>query len=255
MLTWSATRRLFYLAIVVGFLLLVGLVIYLIFKPEASCFDGKQNQGEFGVDCGGPCAKVCDFMITPFRSLWVRPFSIVPETSSVIALVENNNLSLGVSRLFYTVTLLSENNTTITTKRGETYANQQEKFVIFEPNLNTNGQRSSRAYITFDQPIPWQQAEFQKPLLTVARRSFVNEPTPRLEALLTNESTVDLRNIQVPVILSDRNNNAFSGSVTVVDRLRPGESTLIYFTWPEPFTEEISLVDFYPRVSTFDLFR
>lgn len=30
--------------------------------PVETCFDGIQNNGEEGVDCGGPCEKLCDFI-------------------------------------------------------------------------------------------------------------------------------------------------------------------------------------------------
>ena len=34
-------------------------IYFLFLKPAPSCFDNKQNQGEEGIDCGGPCSKVC----------------------------------------------------------------------------------------------------------------------------------------------------------------------------------------------------
>ena len=42
----------FYLAILVS---LIWLVYSFEFKPAPNCFDGKKNQEETGIDCGGSC--------------------------------------------------------------------------------------------------------------------------------------------------------------------------------------------------------
>ena len=37
-------------------------------KPTATCYDGIQNQGEEGIDCGGPCAPCAKE-----RAKWLIP--------------------------------------------------------------------------------------------------------------------------------------------------------------------------------------
>ena len=46
----------FFLAIV----FVIGFLFYKVFLEHSpTCFDGIQNQGEIGIDCEGPCEKIC----------------------------------------------------------------------------------------------------------------------------------------------------------------------------------------------------
>ena len=40
--------------------------------PIATCFDGVQNQGETGIDCGGPCAAC----YTALRTFYISPSGV-----------------------------------------------------------------------------------------------------------------------------------------------------------------------------------
>ena len=49
-------KQILYLISYLTVIFLIFLSIYLIwFKPTPACNDNSQNQGETGVDCGGPC--------------------------------------------------------------------------------------------------------------------------------------------------------------------------------------------------------
>ena len=55
--------------------LILFLISYLIFLTirgpvAASCFDGKKNQGEEGIDCGGPCP--------PCELKYAEPLKVYP---------------------------------------------------------------------------------------------------------------------------------------------------------------------------------
>src|SRR3989344_6201594 len=59
-MSWAAGRRFIILcivgAVVIAFLAAISIAT---FYKSPSCSDGKQNQDETGVDCGGSCAYLC----------------------------------------------------------------------------------------------------------------------------------------------------------------------------------------------------
>ena len=81
-----------YLAILGG---IVTGIYFLLLKQPASCFDGIQNEGEAGIDCGGPCAVVCiPSTIQPLSALGaVSVFAPVDANhATLLVQIENSNL-------------------------------------------------------------------------------------------------------------------------------------------------------------------
>lgn len=251
MISWNRRRQIRYFLIVLAFIVSVVGGFYWYTKPAPSCFDGKLNQNERGVDCGGVCLKVCSADIIPLQTVWIRPFEIIPGSYSVIGLFENHNRDLGVDRLSYTVRLLNDLGATIATRSGETFVNPQEKFVIFESALSTSGQKPVRAFIEFDQNQSWATPKIDRPILAVVRKEISNGDKPLLHAVVTNTSVYDLDSVVVPVVLSGNDSNVFTGSATLVESLPRGVTKDVYFTWPTTWPYLPAVMDFYPRVNTF----
>ena len=68
-----------------------AVIVFFYYYQPATCRDGKQNQEEDGVDCGGPCSLICDAQsATPIVS-WVRFFKIQDGFYNVASFVENPN--------------------------------------------------------------------------------------------------------------------------------------------------------------------
>ena len=250
---WGKRRQVTYLAVAVALVVIVGAGIFVILKPSATCFDGKQNGNESGVDCGGSCEKVCLVGVLPLRVAWTRVFSVSPGVYYVIASVDNPNGGIGMKSLPYTIRLTDEEGLLVTTRKGETFVNPREKFIIFEGGIETGARQAARAAITFDNDFEWRRISPDKPSLLIEKRSFSNDGKPRLEVSVTNDSIYTLKSIKLPVILSDKNGNAFAGSSTVIDRLAKSETRIVVFTWPVSFTELPASIDVYPRVNLFNL--
>ena len=56
--------------VILAIILIVGLPAFLLLYKAPTCFDGKQNQGEGGIDCGGPCVKLCPSAFLPPEVIW-----------------------------------------------------------------------------------------------------------------------------------------------------------------------------------------
>lgn len=251
---WGKRRQATYLGLIVVLVIVVVAALFYFLKPTSSCFDGKQNGSEVGIDCGGNCERVCLVGVQSLRTIWTRVFSVSPGVYYVIVQAENPNNGIGMKSLPYTIRLTDDDGLLVTTRRGETFVNPREKFIIFEGGIDTGDRRVARATINFENDFEWKKVKPDKPALLVEKRSFNNDGRPRLEVSVTNDSIYTLRDVKVPVILSDKEGNAFAGSSTIIDRLAKNETKTLIFTWPVPFAEAPAGIDVYPRVNLFSLF-
>lgn len=249
MLSWARKRQIMYLGTILLVILVIVAGLYLYYKPLPTCFDGKQNQDELGVDCGGSCSKACSSQIVPLTTWWTRVFPTTPGNYDVAALVENQNSHFGVERIKYGIRLLDKNNVLLAERTGETFFNPQEKFVIYESNIVTGQQVPDKAFLYFYDSAPWQRVTFIPPTLTIGTKDYINSPQPRLSAKVKNETLKLLRGTKFVAVLSDENGNAFAASQTVLDILAGNETGELNFTWPTPFSSSVAVKDIYPKLN------
>ena len=250
MLTWSARRRAAYFLLAAAVLVALGVALYWYTKPAPSCLDGKQNGNELGPDCGGDCPQVCPREIQPVRVIWSRVFRVAADKYDVAALLENPNRSHGVKILPYVVRVLDADGILVTLRPGRTYLNPEERIIVFESRLGVGQRVPARAILELPEPPVWRKMTETRPELTVTSRGFNNQPWPRLVGSITNQSLQPLTEILVAAVLADPEGNALAVSSTLVERLEAGESRELVYTWPEPFGEEPTTIEFYPH---FDL--
>jgi hypothetical protein len=107
-----ASSRIFkQIAISAGYLLFLGAVLfsvyYLFIRVAPTCSDGKQNQDEMGIDCGGICANQCEPPLNA-KDIVTREVAFVPAdrgSYDVLARIYNPNDIAGASRFSYKLTL------------------------------------------------------------------------------------------------------------------------------------------------------
>ncbi|MBI3632460.1 MAG: hypothetical protein HY225_03360 [Candidatus Vogelbacteria bacterium] len=252
MSSWSVRRRLIYLLIVFLFFAVIFYSIYWIFLwHPASCSDNIQNQGELGVDCGGPCSRVCAVEVSPLIKDWARTFKVEGGKYDVAALIENPNFNLGLKKLDYKFTLFDSENVPITDKSGSVFVNARDKFVIFETGLDTGKRIPLKAIVEFSQDLTWTRVDpkANKPPIIVQNQVLTNGQMPRLVAELINDSVFDLSDIIITAVIYDSDNNAVAVSQTFVNGIQKGRSSDIFFTWPNPFLGDHQTFEIYPRVN------
>ncbi len=251
---WSSRRQLTYLTSVILFMALLVGAFYLVYKPAPTCFDQKQNQKEEGVDCGGPCARVCQSVAIPLKTYWARVFALGDGTYDVAALVENENQGLGIKRLAYTFKLFDSNSVEVAKHEGSTFVNPGEKFVIFESRIKSSQSYPAvKAFVELEEYPVWEKISPVPRIISIERVGFANEPYPVLRLKVKNDSFDNYRDIKINTVLSDTNQNAFAASGTFVEDLLAGESQEVFLTWPNSFVAEPSYTDSYWRINAFDL--
>lgn len=215
----------------VAFLILLSLN-----KPD--CLDGKKNQGEENIDCGGPC-EPCVGEIKNLIVHWSKAFKLKDGKYEVASLIENPNIFAGISSAKYKFNIYDSNNVLIAVKSGETFINPDEKLLIFEGNLDIGERVPKYVFLEIDSNIKWKRIEDEKPQLAVSQKQFLNtELFPRLVVKIDNKSLMPAENILLSAVLYDNDQNAKAISITKIDYLSGDSGKEVIFTWPEIFPED-----------------
>src|SRR3989338_2125266 len=100
---WSRRRKRIILALIFFILIvLIGLPIFFLFYRAPTCFDGKQNGDEIGVDCGGSCRLLCTAQSLPLILKGdPRVLEVAENTFEIVALIENPNANGEIYRARY----------------------------------------------------------------------------------------------------------------------------------------------------------
>lgn len=251
MFSWAKMRQVYYALGVITFFALIGLILYLIYRPVPNCFDNQKNQNELGVDCGGICTKACAEQIKPLKIYWARPLLVTRGWYDLVAQVENLNVDFGVRDVPYTFYLYDADNVLITKKTGTTFVNAGERFLIFNSRVETGEKEIKKAFLEFSPDLAWERAKSLSKDISLERKNYTNTPKPSLRLVAHNDGLQTIKDIQILTVLSDINSNAFAASATVIDKLEPSSQKDAYFTWPTPFVDDPVTVDSYWRINTF----
>ncbi len=224
---------------------------------EPTCFDGKLNGIEFGIDCGGDCQLVCPEQAQPLSVLWSNAREIVPGRYNALAYIQNPNPYAGVSYIQYEFNLYDKDNLLIKKRKGATFIDAKSNTAIFEGAIDVGNRIPARTTFSFLGGAPkWIKIgsrELSNISILVKDRTLKNEDTsPLLEVTLTNGTLLDIEDFDVVAILYDKDGNMLNTSSTYVDLL-PGDVTKkIFFTWPNPFEKEVVSIEIIPRLDLFN---
>jgi len=247
-MAWALRKKTLYASyIIVPLLIVVGWFIFSSLQTEETCFDGKQNQDEIGIDCGGACSLVCEEDIKELSVLWSRPFPVVLGVYNVVSYIENPNKGITAGSVEYSFKLYDSENLLITERQGEAPIPDEPLFAIFESGLQTGNRVPVRAsFELLSRPV-WSFVEYENPNLRISNITLTREEeAPRITATLTNPSLNDVKDIVLVATVFDSEENAINTSRTVVGLLSKDSSETIVFTWPHSFSKETARIDLLP---------
>jgi hypothetical protein len=251
-MSWAAKRRfLIVTGIVLFFSVVIGVPIFFTFYEAPTCSDGKMNQGESGTDCGGPCPRLCSAETVSPLVLWARPFEIVPGVYSVVAYVENLNLDAQVEYAPYVFRLVDSKNVLVAERTGWTPISPNGVTPVFEGGIETGERKVARAFFEFTgDPFVWKTVEEDLPRQLLVRNPqlFSAASAPKVTAKLENVSSVTIEEIEVVAALFDTQDNLVSASQTYVEKIAKRESVDVVFTWPYPFTTQVTRIEIIPKI-------
>lgn len=235
---WATKRQLEYLGIIFLAVIVFIVIPFFVFIYKApTCFDGMQNGGETGIDCGGACRLLCTAQIAMPISRWdPRIFKVTGSTYTVLAYMENPNVAAEVLNAPYSFKLYDAQNILITERTGTTYIPKGGNFAVLEANIQTGDRVPTRATFQFTKSLTWIRNTNPSPTIEVSNKALMSESTaPRVEATVKNTTLDRVPNIDLTAIVYDGAGNAIGASRTYIEALEATQSKDVTFTWPAPF--------------------
>lgn len=240
MASWSTRRKTaFFAGFVVFLVIVVGLPTFFVFYKAPTCSDGIENGGERGVDCGGSCARLCPADFTAPKVLWSYSSRVVPGIYNSLAYVENPNPTVEVGSMSYAFKLYDAEGIVVAERKGKTYVPAGQKLAVFEGTIETGERIPTRTTFEFTSEPQWRQG-VSAAQLRATSVDLMDESSPKAEVKVRNESIDRVyKNIDVFIVLYDASDNRVAFSKTFIESISPGDTELLYFTWPEKFEKPI----------------
>jgi len=241
---WAQNRRTFILLGISAILALIAFAVYvLIFFKPPSCFDGLQNGIEEGIDCGGTCELVCPFQATEPNILWSRAFKISDGIYNIIGLIENPNFDVKLDGV-YKFEAYNKDNILIEEVFGDVTLYPAQKKPVFEATVVTGFQDISKVFLKMVGENTWTKSEQLEQTVFVTSRSLSDqESEPKLEVSLVNRGIVPKRNLSITAVLYNASGNVVQSSQTFLEYIERDSTASVFYTWPEPFIEEVTKID------------
>ena len=232
------TKQVIYgLAFLVFWAFILWAVYALFFKPAPSCFDGIQNEGEAGVDCGGLCAKICiPSTIQPVATIGtVAVFAPLAGHATLLAEVVDPNPDFAADSVSYTFDLYDASGNIIQSIPGTAYiyADQTEYLVV--PNAAVSALVDHAALTV--QNIHWVPAS---EMGLVPQFTFKNlETVPGLasgtlavDGQIVDADPASFTNIEIVAVLRSPGGAPAGVSETEIDGIAPNQAENFSLTYP-----------------------
>ncbi len=232
----------FYLAIFGG----LGFGLYkLNLFAAPTCMDGRLNQQEEEVDCGGPNCQSCELAHLQPISASVQYFSIANNTNAIL-IFSNPNLNYGAT-FSYTADFYDVNRQKLYSMTKESYIYSAEaQRVIVEPNLPFNSGAIFGAPEVTLSNISWKaKGEFQSPVIQLRQLSTtVSGSVATVSGLVANRESSSVAEVAVGVMLAKKSDKSPVGSSkTILQALRPFEERAFKVLIPLTATLKIADID------------
>ncbi|MGB8815967.1 MAG: hypothetical protein WCC74_01880 [Minisyncoccia bacterium] len=250
-MSWATRRKTTYLgAIILFFVIFVGIILYFIFSTTPTCFDKVQNQNETGIDCGGVCEQLCRAEYVAPNLLWTR-WSKIKATGlySIIAYLENPNIGVGSDGVNYDFRVYDRAGVLLGERLGRTSIPSNKDFAVFEDQFNLYDKIPARVDFVFTENIPWKKLQSKEESITVISKSPSNmDIKPKVDFVVKNASLSAIYDIEFVGILYDIDGNAIAFSKTKIDKIEGQSEKNAVFTWPEPFNKDIYKIEIISKV-------
>lgn len=232
--------------IFVYLLLLTVLItgIFLMFFYQApTCMDGKQNQNEIGIDCGGACSQYCvaDLASQPLVISNVEALAYGSSSSDAIGTITNKNTKAALKSATYTFQAFNQGGTVVAEAAGKFSLLPGEARTVTELGLDVPQNQITKielivtdenwvAFTDFTEPPNIRVVNQQFSLLT-GQAGYAEA-----RGLLQNSSPYDIRTLGIVVVVRDASGKALSVNKTTMNTVQSGERRDFRLVWPQAFS-------------------
>jgi peptidoglycan hydrolase-like protein with peptidoglycan-binding domain len=206
-----------------AFLIIIGLLglgVYNAFlKPAPSCFNSIQDQGETGVDCGGPCVPCELKSLKDIQIHWVKIFRATDTASGVVAEIYNPNPDWAVKSFDYQFNLKDQFGRVVKNISGTSFAYGGELKYLIEPRIEIPASQITSPELTIT-GLQWiSAADYPKPDVEVQGTKTDKIDTLFVSGKIVNRSEIDFTAAVAYALVYNQNGNLVAASKTIVDNV------------------------------------
>ncbi len=252
-LEWAKKRKIIYGAITSIVVILASIYFFRnIIFPVQTCFDGKQNNFESGIDCGGTCSLRCSQEVIPLSVLWASPLATSSSTYDFAALISSKNIDNAPRTVAYTFIAYNKDAQEIVRVQGTTVAPIDGDFPIIVQNI-----RLAEVPVTVSATIVSNVPHYTvlekptTPTLRIVGSRFEAGSTPRVYATIINTKRLTLKDLPVRVFLYDADGNVFAAGQTIIPVLDKEGTKDVVFTWDRAFPITPTRIRVFPILDPF----
>ncbi|MEK9155009.1 MAG: peptidoglycan-binding protein [Patescibacteria group bacterium] len=234
MITVKLVKQLLYGA---GYLALFFLIIFgaysIWFKSAPSCFDGKKNQSETGIDCGGSCPACAIKTLADIEGNWVKKFS-VDKQSALSAEIKNSNSNYGAI-FSYGFDIYTNNGEVIKTQKIKSFIYPSQIKYVFDL-VDVNYADISEIRISFFD-VDWKsEADFSQP--KIQKRDIFTKANEdglgvEVSGLIINNNPYPFSKAEIAAFLVNSDNIKLSASKTELNNLMAYEERFFKIIFPK----------------------
>lgn len=214
-------------------------------KSDPTCFDGKKNQNEEGVDCGGSCGKIC--LPSTIRDLKIsetKIFLLEDNRATFFGIISNPNNDYAVKNFSYKINILKPGASSTQITSGFSHIYPNDKTYLIFPNAYYVSSPSDKIEIVLEN-LDWEQKEnFEKPAVFVKDYKVTEtEEGISIDGEVSNDTFETFSEVKIYAVLKNRFENPIGASFTSVSV--PSKSSThfsIFHPRLSEFNKDITLI-------------
>ncbi len=252
------TKRTVIIAIYLTIFSGIGWFLWNMLQAPASCSDGKKNQNEQGIDCGGVCVSCPDVIeAKPFEIKSVSMVTGGQGRYDVIVEIKNPNSIYGAKKIPYVIVLRDAEGIEIERVENESFALPSQSRYIAELNIPSNTVPARAEAIINSKEIQWVKfVDYEDPNFVVSGERFgtVESGINYAQAfgIVNNRSTFDFQDVGVIVILKNEKNKPIAVNKTVMRDLIAYRQRDFSLSWPYRFPGKITTMEVEVEANVYD---
>ena len=223
-------------------------------KPDPDhCYNQVQDEGEQGVDCGGPCSSRCQYS-EPIETLWIKLLS-QEDKNHLVALVKNPNNLYGISEFSYRFIGKDDKGSVVLDKKGIDFILPQESKYLFELAV---GDLFNIDNIDLElEDLIWQKfSSYKAPTLLIVNKEMknINESgfLTEVSGRLINDSVYNLRTVNIKVVLFDNQDEIIGINRTYLDDVGAKEKRDFRVFWKQLIeNKNVKRIEIIPETNIF----
>jgi len=207
------------------FLIIIGLLgwgIYNVFiKSAPSCTNGIQDQGETGIDCGGPCISCELKTLKPIQidQGWPKAFRATDTASGVVAEIYNPNPEWAAKSFDYQLNLKDQFGNVLKTINDTSFIYGGELKYIIEPRVEIPIGKITSSEILIANPQWVSISDYPKPDVEVQGTKTDKTETLFVSGKIVNRSEIDFLTAVAYALVYNKNGDLIAASKTIVDNV------------------------------------